>query len=197
MKICRWTKSQLRGRGGCYKHSFYGIESHRWNLHLFWLQQCFAALVNWMAPLCNYSCYWSQFVNVVFIVFCEHIWCCVVGSLDCCFLFITSYDHLADAWKQLQVWLVQINVYFVGDITQILLERAGNGRWMTLLTLWMLQLTSILRWLSKWRAYQVRAFSYIWIYESWVIAWAIHYISYCPSQIISPGRLDHDRSKYL
>nr|GMD98476.1 S-adenosyl-L-methionine-dependent tRNA 4-demethylwyosine synthase [Ipomoea batatas] len=25
----RWTKSQLRGRGGCYKHSFYGIESHR------------------------------------------------------------------------------------------------------------------------------------------------------------------------
>lgn len=29
VKICRWTKSQLRGRGGCYKHSFYGIESHR------------------------------------------------------------------------------------------------------------------------------------------------------------------------
>ncbi|KAI4366374.1 hypothetical protein MLD38_022260 [Melastoma candidum] len=29
VKICRWTKSRLRGRGGCYKHSFYGIESHR------------------------------------------------------------------------------------------------------------------------------------------------------------------------
>ncbi|MCL7024540.1 hypothetical protein MKW94_015792 [Papaver nudicaule] len=29
VKICRWTKSQLRGRGGCYKHAFYGIESHR------------------------------------------------------------------------------------------------------------------------------------------------------------------------
>ncbi|XVE94717.1 hypothetical protein REPUB_Repub02eG0032800 [Reevesia pubescens] len=29
VKICRWTKSQPRGRGGCYKHSFYGIESHR------------------------------------------------------------------------------------------------------------------------------------------------------------------------
>lgn len=29
VKICRWTKNQLRGRGGCYKHSFYGIESHR------------------------------------------------------------------------------------------------------------------------------------------------------------------------
>ncbi|GAA0153363.1 lyase [Lithospermum erythrorhizon] len=29
VKICRWTKSQLRGRGGCYKHSFYGIDSHR------------------------------------------------------------------------------------------------------------------------------------------------------------------------
>uniref|UniRef100_A0A1D1XWE8 tRNA wybutosine-synthesizing protein 1 n=1 Tax=Anthurium amnicola TaxID=1678845 RepID=A0A1D1XWE8_9ARAE len=28
VKLCRWTKSQLRGRGGCYKHSFYGIESH-------------------------------------------------------------------------------------------------------------------------------------------------------------------------
>ena len=27
--MCRWTKAQLRGRGGCYKHTFYGIESHR------------------------------------------------------------------------------------------------------------------------------------------------------------------------
>ena len=30
VKLCRWTKSMLRGRGGCYKHTFYGIESHRW-----------------------------------------------------------------------------------------------------------------------------------------------------------------------
>ncbi|XP_065664242.1 S-adenosyl-L-methionine-dependent tRNA 4-demethylwyosine synthase TYW1 isoform X2 [Hydra vulgaris] len=29
VKICRWTKSMMRGRGGCYKHTFYGIESHR------------------------------------------------------------------------------------------------------------------------------------------------------------------------
>jgi tRNA wybutosine-synthesizing protein 1 len=29
VKMCRWTKAMLRGRGGCYKHSFYGIESHR------------------------------------------------------------------------------------------------------------------------------------------------------------------------
>uniref|UniRef100_A0A8C7D0J6 tRNA 4-demethylwyosine synthase (AdoMet-dependent) n=1 Tax=Oncorhynchus kisutch TaxID=8019 RepID=A0A8C7D0J6_ONCKI len=27
--ICHWTKSILRESGGCYKHSFYGIESHR------------------------------------------------------------------------------------------------------------------------------------------------------------------------
>ncbi|PFH37357.1 radical SAM domain-containing protein [Besnoitia besnoiti] len=27
VKLCRWTKSQLRGRGGCYKHTFYGITS--------------------------------------------------------------------------------------------------------------------------------------------------------------------------
>jgi len=26
VKLCRWTKNQMRGRGGCYKHSFYGIE---------------------------------------------------------------------------------------------------------------------------------------------------------------------------
>ncbi|KAG4305406.1 hypothetical protein PORY_000962 [Pneumocystis oryctolagi] len=26
--ICRWTKSALRGRGSCYKFSFYGIKSH-------------------------------------------------------------------------------------------------------------------------------------------------------------------------
>lgn len=29
VKVCRWTKSMLRGRGGCYKHTFYGIASHR------------------------------------------------------------------------------------------------------------------------------------------------------------------------
>lgn len=29
VKLCRWTKSMLRGRGGCYKHTNYGIESHR------------------------------------------------------------------------------------------------------------------------------------------------------------------------
>src|SRR5690606_32133053 len=27
VKLCRWTKSMLRGRGGCYKHSAYGISS--------------------------------------------------------------------------------------------------------------------------------------------------------------------------
>jgi len=29
VKICRWTKNMLRGRGGCYKHTFYGITSSR------------------------------------------------------------------------------------------------------------------------------------------------------------------------
>jgi tRNA wybutosine-synthesizing protein 1 len=29
VKLCRWTKSMLRGRGGCYKHTMYGIASHR------------------------------------------------------------------------------------------------------------------------------------------------------------------------
>ncbi|CEO94991.1 hypothetical protein PBRA_003804 [Plasmodiophora brassicae] len=29
VKICRWTKAQLRGRGGCYKHTFYGINSYQ------------------------------------------------------------------------------------------------------------------------------------------------------------------------
>ncbi|CAE8683081.1 unnamed protein product, partial [Polarella glacialis] len=28
-KLCRWTKSMLQGKGGCYKHTFYGIASHR------------------------------------------------------------------------------------------------------------------------------------------------------------------------
>jgi tRNA wybutosine-synthesizing protein 1 len=27
VKLCRWTKSMLRGRGGCYKHTFYDINS--------------------------------------------------------------------------------------------------------------------------------------------------------------------------
>ncbi|KAI0009512.1 hypothetical protein F4779DRAFT_581905 [Xylariaceae sp. FL0662B] len=29
VKICRWTKSALRGRGSCYKFSFYDIASHQ------------------------------------------------------------------------------------------------------------------------------------------------------------------------
>ncbi|KAF4126807.1 tRNA wybutosine-synthesizing protein 1 [Geosmithia morbida] len=29
VKICRWTKSALRGRGSCYKFSLYGINSHQ------------------------------------------------------------------------------------------------------------------------------------------------------------------------
>jgi len=29
VKLCRWTKHMLRGRGGCYKHSFYGISSYQ------------------------------------------------------------------------------------------------------------------------------------------------------------------------
>ena len=28
VKLCRWTKAQMRGRGGCYKHTFYGITSY-------------------------------------------------------------------------------------------------------------------------------------------------------------------------
>jgi len=29
VKLCRWTKNQLRGRGGCYKHTCYGITSYQ------------------------------------------------------------------------------------------------------------------------------------------------------------------------
>ncbi|KAF4729783.1 S-adenosyl-L-methionine-dependent tRNA 4-demethylwyosine synthase, partial [Perkinsus olseni] len=29
VKRCRWVLSSLRRHGGCYKHTFYGIESHR------------------------------------------------------------------------------------------------------------------------------------------------------------------------
>ncbi|ORC88219.1 putative radical SAM domain protein [Trypanosoma theileri] len=29
VKLCRWQKSMMRGRGGCYKWTMYGIESHR------------------------------------------------------------------------------------------------------------------------------------------------------------------------
>eukprot|EP00516_Mucochytrium_quahogii_P005531 CAMPEP_0203754496 /NCGR_PEP_ID=MMETSP0098-20131031/8075_1 /ASSEMBLY_ACC=CAM_ASM_000208 /TAXON_ID=96639 /ORGANISM=" , Strain NY0313808BC1" /LENGTH=722 /DNA_ID=CAMNT_0050645545 /DNA_START=47 /DNA_END=2215 /DNA_ORIENTATION=+ len=29
VKLCRWTKHHLRGRGGCYKHTFYGITSYQ------------------------------------------------------------------------------------------------------------------------------------------------------------------------
>jgi tRNA wybutosine-synthesizing protein 1 len=29
VKLCRWTKNQMRGRGGCYKHTFYGITSYQ------------------------------------------------------------------------------------------------------------------------------------------------------------------------
>lgn len=28
IKLCRWLKNSMRGRGGCYKHTFYGIKSY-------------------------------------------------------------------------------------------------------------------------------------------------------------------------
>ena len=27
VKLCRWTKTHLRGNGACYKHTFYGLNS--------------------------------------------------------------------------------------------------------------------------------------------------------------------------
>ena len=29
VKVCHWTKSSLKDEGGCYKHKFYGIQSHQ------------------------------------------------------------------------------------------------------------------------------------------------------------------------
>lgn len=29
VKVCGWTKTMIRGKGSCYKHKFYGIQSHR------------------------------------------------------------------------------------------------------------------------------------------------------------------------
>jgi len=29
VKICGWTKSQIKGEGGCYKFTFYGIRSYQ------------------------------------------------------------------------------------------------------------------------------------------------------------------------
>ena len=29
VKVCGWTKSMIRGKGGCYKFAFYGIRSHQ------------------------------------------------------------------------------------------------------------------------------------------------------------------------
>ena len=39
VKLCRWTKHQLRGRGGCYKHTFYGITSYQVNFMILKLGQ--------------------------------------------------------------------------------------------------------------------------------------------------------------
>jgi tRNA wybutosine-synthesizing protein 1 len=43
-KICHWTSSALKGKGGCYKCRFYGIASHR-------CIQCTPVLL-----FCNHSC---------------------------------------------------------------------------------------------------------------------------------------------
>lgn len=44
VKLCHWTKSALKGGAKCYKHTFYGIESHR-------CMQMTPSL-----PSCNYAC---------------------------------------------------------------------------------------------------------------------------------------------
>ncbi len=52
VKLCRWTKHQLRGRGGCYKHTFYGITSY----------QCMEATPS---LACANKCKWSDIVNKI------------------------------------------------------------------------------------------------------------------------------------
>jgi tRNA wybutosine-synthesizing protein 1 len=44
VKLCHWTKSALKGGPACYKHDFYGIESHR------------CVQMTPSLPSCNFSC---------------------------------------------------------------------------------------------------------------------------------------------
>jgi tRNA wybutosine-synthesizing protein 1 len=44
VKLCHWTKSALRGGPACYKHDFYGIDSHR------------CVQMTPSLPSCNYAC---------------------------------------------------------------------------------------------------------------------------------------------
>lgn len=46
VKICHWTRQDIRGKNHCYKHRFYGIESHQC------LQMTPAVFV------CNFNCKW-------------------------------------------------------------------------------------------------------------------------------------------
>ncbi|XP_064893295.1 S-adenosyl-L-methionine-dependent tRNA 4-demethylwyosine synthase TYW1 isoform X6 [Columba livia] len=74
VKLCRWTKSMLRGRGGCYKHTFYGIESHRCmeatpslacaNKCVF----CWSIGERWRIELCSGDCTASRNIAVQIIV---------------------------------------------------------------------------------------------------------------------------------
>ncbi len=44
VKLCHWTKSALKGGPACYKHDFYGIESHR------------CVQMTPSLPSCNFAC---------------------------------------------------------------------------------------------------------------------------------------------
>jgi len=44
VKLCHWTKSALKGGPACYKHDFYGIDSHR------------CVQMTPSLPSCNYAC---------------------------------------------------------------------------------------------------------------------------------------------
>ena len=91
---CIFLQSMLRGRGGCYKHTFYGIESHR-------------CMESTPSLACANKCVFCwRFVGSTFLNILEKVWINIVLPLDIIqILLVLSGDG---KWtNQILLWMKQ------------------------------------------------------------------------------------------
>jgi hypothetical protein len=118
---------------------------------------------------------------------CRNIWCYVVGSLNCCFLFIWSFGRcmeatpsLACANKCVFCWRHHTNP--VGKSWKWKMDDP-----LDIVNAAIDQHTKMVKQMKGVPGAYILL--YVLIHGSWVTAWAIHCISYCPAQIISSGQV--------
>ena len=123
--MCRWTKSMLRGRGGCYKHTFYGIESHRCmesTPSLACANKCVFCWRSEFNSVCVCVCVYSINVHATYIYNASSI-----SNVCCSYPIIHMQYSGNNSFKLISIVLV----FTPPDTIPTQWAQSGNGRWMT------------------------------------------------------------------